>query len=136
MRPISGWTSFTLAGLLISMIVAHLFGFTSIPRSVSKNPRNFPACTINTHFSRFSFKSSTYTCIPNHWGENSIHQPLVGGTSILKAKGHDLVAITGEFGHEGGLALIPGLHTDLIVSRDKIVFFYIHYLMLEIYSNN
>ena len=37
------------------MIVAHFSGFASIPRSVSKNPNNFPASTPNTHFSGFSF---------------------------------------------------------------------------------
>jgi len=44
----------------------------------------------------------------------------MGGTNILEAKGDDLVAIAGEFDHEGSLALILGVHTDLIVPRERV----------------
>ena len=51
-----GTTSFTDVGLLMAMMAAHLSGFASIPLSVSMKPKNFPASTPKTHFSRFSLR--------------------------------------------------------------------------------
>jgi len=57
--------------------------------------------------------SSTYACT---------FRPIIGArilsinsTSILETERHDLVAVAKELDHEGGLALISGMHADLIV---------------------
>ena len=55
MRPVNCCTSLTEIGLLIAIIAAHFSGFTYIPRSVSRNPMNLPASTLNTQFFGFSF---------------------------------------------------------------------------------
>jgi len=52
---------------------------------------------------------------PKHWGEDPIHQTLISGANILKAKGHDLVAVVGELGHKGCLALVHLVHTNMIL---------------------
>ncbi|XP_068476539.1 CASP-like protein 4A1 [Phaseolus vulgaris] len=69
MRPINYCTSLTEIGLLMNIIAAHFSGFTCIPGSVSRNPKNFPASTPNTHFSRFSF--NLYLAIVVHSSSRS-----------------------------------------------------------------
>jgi len=54
--PVNCWTFFTLVGLLIPMIAAHLSGFASMPLLVKRKPRNLLASTPNTHLSGLSFK--------------------------------------------------------------------------------
>jgi len=53
-RPTKRCTSLTFVGLYISIIALHFSGFSSIPRCVSINRKNFPLSTLNTHFSRLS----------------------------------------------------------------------------------
>lgn len=48
--PVNRFTSFTLVGLLILIIVKHLSEFTFIPLTVNKNPKNFPGFTSNKYF--------------------------------------------------------------------------------------
>ena len=77
MRLVNYCTSLTEIVLLIAIIVTHFSGFASIPRSVSRNPKNLPASTLNTHFSGFSFSlyfaivvnssSRSATCCSLYW---------------------------------------------------------------------
>lgn len=53
-RPMSLFTSFKVFRLLILMIDAHLSRLVLIALQVSMNTRNFPPCTLNMHFSKFS----------------------------------------------------------------------------------
>ena len=92
------------------MIAMHFLGFTFIPRSVSRKPKNLSASTPNTHFSGFNF--SLYLAIvvnlssksdvlvfhlggdhhvvhvrldvsPYHGRKYSVHQPLVSRPCIF-----------------------------------------------------
>ena len=137
---------FHRAGAPMARIVAHLSGFTSILCSMSRNPKNLPASTPNTHFSRFSFKrylvvvanSSSKSAVlsPLLRGhhhivyvglhissqqrcQDLIHQPLIGGACIFQAERHHCVTVTGCLGHERHLALVTGVHLDLVVPRER-----------------
>lgn len=62
-RLVSCCTSFTLVGLLISMITWHLLRFTSIPLLFNIYPMNFPSCTPKENlvgFRRMSYFLTDY----------------------------------------------------------------------------
>jgi len=46
--------------------------------------------------------------------------PVVGCDSVLKPEGHHLIIIIGELCHEGSLALISGVHMDLVIPQEGI----------------
>jgi len=63
-----------------------------------------------------------YICLyvsPEHWGEDLIHHPLIG-INVFKTKGHDLVTVASKLDHKGCLTLVLRVHTNLVVSRERI----------------
>ena len=74
-RPVSCCTSFTVAGLLIARMAAHLSGFAMIPISDKRKPRKFPASTPKIHFSGFSF--SLYLAIVVNNSSRSVTLPAL-----------------------------------------------------------
>ena len=59
----------------MAMIVAHLSGFASIPRSMSMNPKNFPASTPKMHFSGFSLRRYL-AIVANNSFKSAVCRPL------------------------------------------------------------
>lgn len=48
-------------------------------------------------------------------GEYNIHEPLVGGSSVLKAKVCDIVLVVAMIKHKVCFGSVQGVHTNLVI---------------------
>src|SRR5881628_1121128 len=58
--------------------------------------------------------------LSGEFGENLLHCPLIGSTSVLQSKGHNCVAEYPKRCPEGGVPLVIRVHFDLIVPGESI----------------
>ena len=55
--------------------------------------------------------------LPYLLSEHHVHHSLIRGTSVLQAKGHDLVAIKALISYERGVLFIWQVHGYLVIPR-------------------
>lgn len=140
-------TSFTLVSWsgMSSLILS---GFTLIPLCETKNPKNIPESTPNTHFFGLSFMlcflrmskvsqscfklsapfkyltnmPSIYTSIvlPICFSNILINEPLINSSGVLKPKWHHIVTICSKIRFERNFFLILRVHFDFIVPEVSI----------------
>ncbi|KAI5323668.1 hypothetical protein L3X38_032740 [Prunus dulcis] len=143
--PVRLCISFTVEGDFISRMALICRGCASIPRCVTRYPKNWPEDTPKVHFTWFQLHAilaeqveclgGVFDVICTLWGldqhvihidfhnfanlllEDFIHEPLVGCSGVLQPKGHDLVAVGPSLNDERSFCLVVLMHYDLVIAR-------------------